>query len=114
MIRSLQRLRLGHKLAPLTALVIGVPLHSDPVGKRATGYAGVLPIPVSKSAGQLLRLDSLLEVRHDGRADRGRVLYSPGRGPHDTASATMRSARHRECPLQRVGQTPRPSPAPNT
>lgn len=117
MIRSLIRLRLGqwHKLAPLTALVIVVPAHPDPVGKRATGYAGVLPIPATAaSTARLLRLDSLLEVHRDARAERGRVLYSPGHGPRDTAATVIRAARHHQCPTQRVGQAPRPSNAPTS
>lgn len=115
MMRVIARLRLGRlrTLAPLTALVIGWPLHHDPVGKRATGYAGVLPIPAPRSAAKLLRLDSLLEMRHDTRAERGRVLYSPGRGPHDSASAPMHSAGRRVCSGQHLDQTPRPSSAPN-
>src|SRR5206468_1665431 len=84
-----RRMRLRN-FAPMMLLVIGVPTRPDPIAKRAGGTAGVLPIPgpaatasVAAPRGELMTP----EGRRDTRADRGRVLYSTGHAPRDTAAA---------------------------
>ncbi|HEY4133565.1 MAG TPA: hypothetical protein VGM50_23295 [Gemmatimonadaceae bacterium] len=119
MIPSIQRLRQLVPIwnaAPAILLIINIPLHPDPVAKRPTGYAGVLPVPAASSASQLAaaRLDPLLGGKRDARADRGRVLYAAGHAPVDTATALARASRHHPCPEQRVGETAPRFTAPNS
>lgn len=119
MIRSIERLRQLvpiRNVAPVLLLVIGVPTHPDPIAKRPTGYAGILPVPAASPNSSLAasRLDPLLDGKRDTRADRGRVLYAAGHAPHDSATALARASHHHPCPEQRVGETAPRSSAPNS
>ena len=116
MIGSIERLRQRvnvRAFAPALLLVVGVPTHPDPVGKRATGYAGVLPVPATAATSQTsaARLDPLLDGRRDTRAERGRVLYATGHASHDT---TVAHPRHHPCPDRRIGQTNPHATSPNS
>jgi hypothetical protein len=123
MIRSIERLRRQLSVsacAPALLLVVSAPTHPDPVGKRATGYAGVIPVPATAATTTSApsRLDPLLEGRRDTRAERGRVLYGVGHAPSDTA--VVRTHRH-PCPAaneptpdQRLVQTNPRTTAPNS
>jgi len=105
MIGSIERLRRHIRvrhLAPMMLLVIGVPTHPDPVNKRSTGTAGVVPLPAAPGAS------SSGMTRRDTRAERGRVLYPAGHVPRDTSSA--RTIRKQPCPSQRVVQSRTSSP----
>jgi hypothetical protein len=117
MIRMLERFRQLAQVrtfAPVVLLVVSVPTHPDPVGKRATGYAGVIPVPATSISGQtpIAHLDPLLEGHRDTRAERGRVLYAAGHAPRDTSSVA-RTNRRRPCPEQRVVEAARAT-APNS
>src|SRR5437588_6981815 len=106
---SIERLRRRIQLrsfAPLMLLVIGAPMRPDPIAKRASRTAGVLPIPGPSAAapmavphGELM----LPEGRRDTRAERGRVLYAPGHAPRDTAA--VRTLRKHPCPDERAVQS---------
>jgi hypothetical protein len=121
MIRSIERLRRQLSVsacAPALLLVVSAPTHPDPVGKRATGYAGVIPVPAATATSAPSHLDPLLEGRRDTRAERGRVLYGVGHAPSDTA--VIRTHR-RACPAantptpdQRLVQTNPRTTAPNS
>ncbi len=105
MFRSIQRLaRLIPRLPvfPVAMVVVGIHGNPDPT-RRATGYDGVLPVPVTAPALMPARhLDPLLEQqRRDMRAARGRVLYSAGKGPDSTRA---RQAGKTPCPEHRVVQ----------
>src|SRR5690242_18592690 len=107
MIGSIERLRrLGQvsRVAPVMLLVIGIPSHPDPINKRVTGTAGILPIPAAPATSSNTRSELIApENRRDARAERGRVLYADGRASRD--SAETRAVRHHLCPDQRVVQT---------
>ncbi len=105
MIGSIERLRrlsqLG-RIAPMMLLVIGVPSRPDPINKRTSGTAGVIPIPFAAS-NAATRADVIAsEARRDARADRGRVLYPDGHASRDTVAA--RTLHRHPCPDQRVVQ----------
>jgi hypothetical protein len=101
------------QLAPMMLIVVGAPAaHSDPVHRKGSGYAGVLPIPSSAATatatGTNRRLDPLLAPRHDARAERGRVLYAAGHAPRDTAAARSKAVHKRPCPEERLVQSRTP------
>jgi hypothetical protein len=72
-------------------LIVGVTLPSDST-RRVVGYGGVLPLPAVESTGDaaplLGRLETILELRHDARSERGRVLYATGRAPAARSAST--------------------------
>lgn len=115
MIGSIDRFRprMLRQLAPMLLIVVGAPAaHSDPVHRKGSGYAGVLPIPspaaTATATGTNRRLDPLLAPRRDARAERGRVLYAAGHAPRDTAAAHPKVEPKRPCPEERLvqGRTP--------
>src|ERR1051325_6936578 len=109
-----RRLQVRH-FAPLMLLVIGVPTRPDPIAKRAGGTAGVLPIPGPAATAPMAAPHGELmtpEARRDTRADRGRVLYSTGHAPRDTAAA--RTLHRHPCPEQRVVAGQHGTPSPNS
>ena len=119
MVRTIERLRRlvpMRNLAPAVLLIINLPPHPDPINKRPTGYAGVLPVPAVSPSSPLAgaRLDQLLDGKRDTRTDRGRVLYAAGHAPRDTAAVLARAPHHHPCPEQRVGETTPRSSAPNS
>lgn len=119
MVGSIERLRRQirvQSLAPVMLLVIGVPGTPDPIAKRIGGTAGVIAIPATiptpgaTSHGDVLSGDP----RRDTRAERGRVLYSPGHTPRDTASAATRPIRKQACVDQQAVQSRGRNPAPTS
>lgn len=58
--------------------------------QRATGYGGVLTVPVSAQAGTR---DSMPSQRKDRRAVRGRVLYPDGRTASTSGTGSLPSPR---------------------
>lgn len=101
---SLQRRLSAHSVVPLFIVIAGVTTPNDPTRRPSgTGYGGVLPLPTP--AGVVLtssRVDAMVEPRHDGRVQRGRVLYAPG---HEPATAVATSKAHKNpCPERRVVQ----------
>jgi hypothetical protein len=119
MVRTIERLRhlvLMRNVAPAVLIIINLPPRTDPIAKRPTGYAGILPVPaVSPSSPfSASHLDPLLDGKRDTRSDRGRVLYAAGHVPHDTAALARSTQRHHPCPEQRVGDSSPRSLAPNT
>lgn len=110
---SLQRRLTARSFAPLFIVIAGVTAPNDPTRRpTGTGYGGVLPVPTS--ASPILtssRLDPMLEPRHDGRVQRGRVLYAPG---HEPATAVAATKAHKSpCPERRVVQG-HAAPSPNS
>lgn len=97
MMQSIERLKRRVSLAsvmPLVMLVTGT--HpNDPVRKSGgtntppNRYVGVVPVPSSSHAAPSVssRLDSLLELHRDARAERGRVLYATGHAPKPVPAA---------------------------
>jgi hypothetical protein len=120
MIRTIERLRhlvLMQSMAPAVLIIINLPPRTDPIAKRPTGYAGILPVPAVSptSPFSASHLDPLLAGKRDTRSDRGRVLYAAGHAPRDTAATLARATqRHHPCPEQRVGDSSPRSLAPNT
>lgn len=110
---SLQRRAVARTVVPLFIVIAGVTAPNDPT-RRPTGigYGGVLPLPTQ--AGPTAtgpRLDAMVEPRHDGRVQRGRILYAPG---HEPASAVATTKAHKNpCPERRVVQG-HAAPAPNS
>ena len=110
---SLQRRLSARSIVPLFIVIAGVHAPSDPT-RRPTGigYGGVLPIPIP--AGPVLtgaHLDAMVEPRHDGRVQRGRVLYAPG---HEPATAVAANKAHKTpCPERRLVQGRAPT-SPNS
>jgi len=95
----------------MMAFVIGVRGQADPT-RRNTGYGGVLPVPNCPPVSSPGRLDPALgQLRRDGRADRGRVLYAPGHAPWGAQASTARPSRRAPCPTaeRRVSQTRTPA-----
>ena len=95
----------------MVAFVIGVRGQADPT-RRNTGYGGVLPIPNCPPVSSPGRLDpSLGQLRRDGRADRGRVLYATGHAPKAAQASSARPTRKAPCPTaeRRVSQTRSPA-----
>lgn len=101
---SLQRRLSARSIVPVFIVIAGVTAPADPTRRpTGTGYGGVLPIPTP--AGPIVtssRMDAMVEPRHDGRVQRGRVLYAPGHEP-PTAVATAK-AHKTPCPERRVVQ----------
>ena len=107
MIRSIVRLQRrlsARSFVPLFIVIAGVTAPNDPTRRpTGTGYGGVLPVPTP--TGAILtssRVDAMVEPRHDGRVQRGRVLYAPGHEPSTAIAATK--ARKTPCPERRVVQ----------
>ena len=105
---SLQRRLSARSIVPLFIVIAGVHAPTDPTHHpTGTGYGGVLPIPTPVGASLTSsRADAMVEPRHDGRVQRGRVLYAPG---HEPATAVAATKAHRvPCPERRVvqGHTP--------
>jgi hypothetical protein len=76
--------------------VVGVSLPLPTDSTRRVGHGGVLPLPVSEATGDtplIGRLDPVLELRQDARAERGRVLYAAGRTPAKAADRGNRTTR---------------------
>jgi len=76
--------------------VVGVSLPLPTDSTRRVGHGGVLPLPVSEVIGDTPltgRLDPILELRQDARAERGRVLYAAGRNPANRAAAAADRAK---------------------
>lgn len=112
-IGSLRRRLSARSIVPLFIVIAGVNAPSDPTRHpTGIGYGGVLPIPTP--AGPVLtsaHLDAMVEPRHDGRVQRGRVLYAPG---HEPATAVATTKAHKApCPERRVVQG-RTSTSPNS
>lgn len=105
---SLQRRLSARSIVPLFIVITGTHAPSDPTRHpTGTGYGGVLPVPTPN--GSILtgsRVDAMVEPRHDGRVQRGRVLYAPGHEPATAVAAAK--ARRAPCPERRVvqGHTP--------
>jgi hypothetical protein len=119
MVGSIERLRRQIRVrsfAPMMLLVIGVPGTPDPIAKRIGGTAGVIAIPATiptpngTSHGDLLPGDP----RRDTRAERGRVLYSPGHTPRDTATAATRPIRKQASVDQQAVHSRGRNPAPTS
>jgi hypothetical protein len=112
-ILSLQRRVVARTVVPLFIVIAGVTAPNDPTRRpTGTGYGGVLPLP--STAGPTAtgpRLDAMVEPRHDGRVQRGRVLYAPGHEPATPGAATK--AHKSPCPERRVVQG-HAAPAPNS
>ena len=76
-------------LVPIFMLVIvgRNPSPTDP-SRRATGYGGVIPVPVSAGPTNMAtRSDPIPEQQHrDQRSARGRILYATGRAPATTTA----------------------------
>jgi hypothetical protein len=102
LIERFRRRFVARSVAPLMLIAIVGPTHPGPIGRRASGNAGVIPLPgpATSSAAGMSRLDGIGDLRRDTRADRGRVLYSAGKMAHD--NATVRTLHRRSCPEQRV------------
>ena len=92
MIGSVERVWRHMRVRPLVPIFMLVmvtrnPSPTDP-SRRATGYGGVIPVPVS--AGQTnmpTRSDPIPEQQHrDQRSARGRILYATGRAPATTTA----------------------------
>jgi hypothetical protein len=101
LIERIRRQIQARNLAPMMLLVIGVTGTPDPT--KRIGTAGVIAIPAlpatpSSSHGDLLPN----EGRRDTRAERGRVLYSSGHAPRDTATAAARPIRKQACVEQQA------------
>ena len=112
----LRRMRVSAIAPAMLIVVILPPTNPDPVTKRPTGYAGVIPVPTTSTSAQstITRLDPLLDGRRDTRPERGRVLYAAGHAPTDSTVA-LAAPRHRHpCPDQRIGQTSPRQSAPNS
>lgn len=112
-IRSLQRRFVARTVAPMFIVIAAVAAPNDPT-RRPTGigYGGVLPLPTPAGPTATgLRLDAMVEPRHDGRVQRGRVLYAPGHEPATAVAATK--AHKNPCPERRVVQG-HAAPAPNS
>ena len=110
---SLQRRLSARSFVPLFIVIAGINAPSDPT-RRPTGigYGGVLPVPSpAGSAATTARIDPTVEPRHDGRVQRGRVLYAPGHEPATAVAAAK--ARKVPCPASRVVQGRTPT-APNS
>ena len=100
-----------HAVVPVMMLVISVNPSPDPT-RRGSGYGGVLPVPSTPAPAAPTHVDPLLaQQRRDMRAARGRVLYTPGRGPEPERAKT---AARTPCPDQRVGQARTPVPSPSS
>jgi hypothetical protein len=98
-----RRLLPNRAFMPVLMLVICASAQPDPT-RRATGYGGVLPVPGPSAAPSTTKSDSgVVQGRREGRAARGRVLYSPGRAPHDTVALHDARVHKSSCPVQRVG-----------
>ena len=110
---SLQRRLSARSIVPMFIVIAGVNAPSVPTRHQTgIGYGGVLPVPTS--AGPVLtaaRLDAMVEPRHDGHVQRGRVLYAPGHEPATAVAATR--AHKTPCPERRVVQG-RASTSPNS
>jgi hypothetical protein len=116
MVGSIERLRRQIRVrsfAPMMLLVIGTP---DPIAKRIGGTAGVIAIPATIPAPNATSHGDLLpgDARRDTRAERGRVLYSPGHTPRDTTSATTRPVRKQACVDQQAVHSRGRNPAPTS
>jgi hypothetical protein len=110
---SLQRRLAAHSVVPLFIVIAGVTAPNDPTRRPSgTGYGGVLPLPSPASpVATSSRVDAMVEPRHDGRVQRGRVLYAPG---HEPATAVAASKAHKNpCPERRVVQG-HAAPSPNS
>lgn len=115
-IERVRRLLPKRPMVPVMMLVVCANVQVDPT-RRATGYGGVLPIPGPTVSPPVAgtRPDPLVEQqRKDQRASRGRVLYAPGRAPHDTSAMHNARAHKAPCTLQRVGQGRGVSPSPTS
>jgi hypothetical protein len=116
------RPRALRRVGPMMLIVVGAPtayldpVHLDPVHRKGSGYAGVLPIPspaaTATATGTNRRLDPLLDPRRDARTERGRVLYAAGHAPRDTAAVPARTktkvVKKRPCPEERLVQVRTP------
>jgi len=92
MIGSVERVWRHMSVRPLVpifmlVMVTGNPSPTDP-SRRATGYGGVIPVPVSAGqANTSTRSDPIPEQQHrDQRSARGRILYATGRAPATTTA----------------------------
>jgi hypothetical protein len=112
-ILSLQRRVVARTAVPLLIVIAGVTAPNDPTRRpTGTGYGGVLPLPTPAGpTASGLHLDAMVEPRHDGRVQRGRILYAPG---HEPATAVAATKPHKSpCPERRVVQG-HAAPAPNS
>jgi hypothetical protein len=110
---SLQRRLSARSVVPLFMVIAGVTAPNDPTRRStSTGYGGVLPLPTPVSSVLASsRVDASVEPRHDGRVQRGRILYAPG---HEPVTAVAASKAHKSpCPERRVVQG-RASASPNS
>jgi hypothetical protein len=119
MVGSIERLRRQirvRSLAPMMLLVIGVPGTPDPIAKRIGGTAGVIAIPATIPTPSATTHGDVLtgDVRRDTRAERGRVLYSPGHSPRDTATVAARPVRKQACVDQQAVHSRGRNPAPTS
>ena len=109
---SLQRRLSARAIVPVFIVIAGVTAPNDTTRRpTGTGYGGVLPVPTP--AGPIVtssRPDAMVAPRHDGRVQRGRVLYAPG---HEPATAVATKARKAPCPDRRVVQGHAPT-SPNS
>ena len=92
MIGSVERVWRHVSVRPLVpvfmlVLVTRSPSPTDP-SRRATGYGGVIPVPVSAGQGNTSpRPDPVPEQKHrDQRSARGRILYATDRAPATTTA----------------------------
>lgn len=120
MVGSIERLRRQIRVrtfAPVMLLAIGVPgTPADPIAKRIGGTAGVIAIPATIPAPSTgTHADGLSsDTRRDARAERGRVLYSPGHAPRDTVTAVARPIRKQACVDQQAVHARGRGPAPTS
>jgi len=91
------RLVASRPTVPAIFLIVGITLPPTDSTRRVVGF-GVLPLPAVETVGDVAPLvarnDPILDLRHDARAERGRVLYAAGRAPANrTANPTDRTNR---------------------